>query len=90
MMYLGLGILGFVLLLLFDICSLCEKGLVKYFFGIGGFSLIIVSSISLARISSDITVLFPLRVVALIFAVLSVLLLIYSVFIEVGKNTYQY
>ena len=90
MIYLGLGILGFVMLLLFDICSLCEKSIIKYFFGISGFSLIFVSSVFLVRINSDVIFSYTLRVVALSLALIFLFLLIYSVFIEVGKKTYQY
>lgn len=90
MIYLGLGICGFILLLLFDICSLTEKSVIKYFFGVSGFGLIIVSSAFLLRINSSITFSFSLRVFSLTIAILSLLLLIYSLFIEVGKKTYQY
>ncbi len=90
MIYLGLGICGFILLLLFDICSLTEKSVIKYFFGVSGFGLIIISSGFLLRINSDITFSFSFRVFSLTIAILSLLLLIYSVFIEVGKATYQY
>ncbi len=90
MIYLGLGVLGFVMLLLFDICSLFEKSIVKYFFGVSGFSIIIISTVLIVRINSDITFSFSFRIISLTIAILALLLLIYSVFIEVGKNTYQY
>jgi len=90
MIYLGLGVFGFILLLLFDICSLTEKSIIKYFFAISGFGLIIISSAFLLRLNSDITFSFSIRIFSLTIAILSLLLLIYSVFIEVGKNTYQY
>ena len=90
MVYLGLGILGFTLLLVFDICSLCEKSVIKYFFGFGGFGLIVISSIFLLTIQSQVTFSYSFRIVSLVIASLSLFLLIYSVFIEVGKNTYQY
>ncbi len=90
MVYLGLGVFGFILLLLFDFTSLAEKNVVKYFFGIGGFGVIVLSSIFLLKYNSNIW--FPLsyRIISLILAILSFLLLIYSVFIEVGENTYKY
>ena len=90
MVYLISGVFGFVLLLLFDICSLCKKSIIKYFFGIGGFSLIVGSTIFLAKTTSNASFSFSFRIFALIFAILSLLLLIYSVFIEVVKKTYQY
>ncbi len=90
MIYFGLGIVGFGLLLIFDIFSLNEKSVVKYLFAILGFGLIIGSTILLLTLKSNIQ--FPsfLRIVSLIGAVFFLALLIYSVFIEVGKNTYQY
>lgn len=90
MIYLGLGILGFIMLFLFDICSLCEKSVIKYFFGFSGFSLIVISSIFLVQLNSNIIFSYSLRIVSLSLAILFLLLLIYSVFIEVGKATYQY
>ncbi len=90
MNFIGLGILGFILLLLFDVCSLCKKSVFKYFFGVAGFGLIIVSSIFLLQINSNTTFSFAFRMVSLALSSLSLLLLIYSVFIEVGKNTYKY
>ena len=50
--YLVLGIIGFILLLIFDFFSLNEKSLVKYLFGIAGFGLIIGSSILLLTLNS--------------------------------------
>lgn len=90
MVYLLLGVLGFIFLLVFDICSLCEKSVIKYFFGISGFLLIVFSSGFLLTINANITFSFSFRIISLGIAILSLLLLIYSVFIEVGKNTYQY
>lgn len=90
MIYLGLGIIGFILLLLFDICSLCEKSIIKYFFGISGFGLIIISSIFLLNITSSVSFSYFSRIISLAIASFSLCLLVYSVFIEVGKNTYQY
>ena len=90
MIYLGIGIIGFLMLLLFDICSLGKKSLMKYFFGVSGFLLIAVSSIFLVFTKSDASFPLSLRIISLVLAVLSFILLIYSVFIEVGKNTYEY
>ncbi len=90
MIYLGLGILGFIMLLVFDICSLCEKSIVKYFFGVSGFSLIVISSVFLMRMNNGIVFPFSFRLLSLSLSILFLLLLIYSIFIEVGKNTYQF
>ena len=84
MIYLGLGIIGFILLLLFDICSLCEKSIIKYFFGISGFGLIIISSIFLLNITSSVSFSYFSRIISLAIASFSLCLLVYSVFIEVG------
>ena len=89
-MYLIFGILGFALLLMFDICSLCDKNYLKYFFGISGFLLIFISSILIVIESSSILEINSLvRVISLVLALISLVLLIYSVFIEVGKKTYE-
>ena len=90
MMYLIIGILGFVLLLMFDICSLCKKNYLKYFFGISGFLLILISSILIIiEFSSILQINGFVRAIALVLALLSLLLLVYSVFIEVGRKTYK-
>ena len=90
MIYLGTGIIGFLMLLLFDICSLSKKSLMKYFFGVSGFLLIAGSSVLLVFTKSNVSFPLSLRLISLVLAVLSIGLLIYSVFIEVGKNTYEY
>ena len=90
MIYLGLGILGFVMLLVFDICSLSEKSICKYFFGVSGFLLILFSSVFLVQMNSNIFFPVPFRLIALSLSILSLILLVYSVFIEVGKNTYRF
>ena len=90
MIYLGIGVFGFVLLLMFDICSLCNKNYLKYFFGIFGFLLIFGSSILiLVDFSSMLEIDRSLRAISLVFAIASLALLVYSVFIEVGKKTYE-
>ncbi len=90
MTYLVLGIFGFILLLIFDIFSLNEKSLLKYVFGVAGFSLIIGSSVLLLTLNGTIEFSSYFRFTSLVVAIIFLLLLIYSVFIEVGKNTYQY
>lgn len=90
MIYLAFGIVGFVLLLLFDISSLLKKNYLKYIFGISGFLLIFGSSIMIVIDSSHFLKIDLLyRTISLVFALISLWLLIYSVFIEVGKKTYQ-
>ncbi len=90
MMYIGIGVAGFILLLLFDVCSLCKKSVIKYFFGLSGFSLIAGSSIFLIQLESYASFSYSVRIIALVIAIISLLLLVYSVFIEVGRKTYEY
>ncbi|MCK5761677.1 MAG: DUF1295 domain-containing protein [Candidatus Izimaplasma sp.] len=90
MIYLGLGILGFMLLLLFDICSLFKRNIIKYFFAFSGFALIITSSFFIIQLNSQISFSYWVRIISLVISSLFLCLLIYSVFIEVGRNTYQY
>ncbi len=90
MIYLGIGILGFVLLLFFDLCSLCNKNYLKYFFGILGFLLISLSTLLIVvDFSSYLEINSLFRAISLVLAVISLILLIYSVFIEVGHKTYK-
>lgn len=89
-MYLVAGIMGFALLLMFDITSLFKMNYLKYLFGISGFMLILICTLMIVIDSSfflQINLLY--RAVSLFFAIISLALLIYSVFIEVGKKTYQ-
>lgn len=89
MILLGIGILGFGLLLLFDISSLANKNLLKYFFGITGFLSIFVSSILIvAKFSYIFEIDLAYRLISLVLGIIFLVLLIYSVFIEVGKKTY--
>lgn len=89
-LYLIIGIFGFVLLLIFDILSLRKKKYLKYLFGISGFLLIFVSSIMIVVYHSSILEIDSIfRIISLFLALISLTLLIYSVFIEVGKKTYQ-
>ena len=89
-LYLIIGILGFASLLMFDVLSLCNKKYFKYIFGISGFLLIFVSSIMIiVNYSHFLEIDSVFRFIALFFAMASLVLLIYSVFIEVGKKTYQ-
>ena len=90
MLYLGIGIIGFVFLLMFDISSLCKKNHLKYVLGISGFLLILGSTVMIiVDFSHFLQIDGIYRVISLIIAILSLILLIYSVFIEVGKSTYE-
>lgn len=90
MLYTMLGVLGFVSFLAFDILSIKHHVLGKYVFLLAGIGLIGYSSIHI--ILYDQTMLIPntLRYIALSFSVVFLVLLVYSVFIEVGLNTYEF
>lgn len=89
-LYLFIGAIGFVLLLVFDIFSLHQKNYWKYLFGISGFLMIFLSSILIVmHYSYFLEIKNVYRFMSLIFSLAFLILLIYSVFIEVGKNTYQ-
>lgn len=89
-LYLVIGVFGFALLLVFDILSMHKKNYLKYLFGISGFSLIVLSSILIViNHSYFLNISSSFRLFSLIIAITSFLLLIYSVFIEVGRKTYE-
>lgn len=91
MILLILGIFGFVLLLLFDICSLAKKRYLKYFFAFSGFILIFGSSIAIiTTFSNFFEIALSFRIISLILSLFFLSLLIYSVVIEVGTKTYAF
>jgi len=61
----------------------------KYFFAFLGLGLIVFSTIELMGIKSDFFINSTFRLLSLLFAIVFMALLIYSVFIEVGGNTYK-
>jgi protein-S-isoprenylcysteine O-methyltransferase Ste14 len=83
-----MGALGFGFLLLFDLFSMNSKSYIKYVFCIGGFLLIAINSIFIILNFSEMTFSIWVRIIGGIFSVTFLILLIYSVFIEVGKKTY--
>ena len=89
-LYLMIGLVGFALLLVFDLLSLHNKNYSKYFFGISGFLMILVSSILIiVNYSHFLRIDSIYRFLGLFLAIVSLGLLVYSVFIEVGRKTYQ-
>ncbi len=89
-LYLTIGIMGFALLLMFDVLSLGKRNYVKYIFGISGCLMILISSIMIVlNYSHFLEIDKMFRIVALLIALASLILLIYSVFIEVGRKTYK-
>ena len=88
-LYLITGVIGFILLLIFDVLSLSKKNILKYVFGISGFFMIFGSSVLIIKnYSYFLQIDNSYRFISLFFALASFILLIYSVFIEVGKKTY--
>jgi len=89
MIYIIIGIIGFVSFLVFDFMSLKQRAVLKYAFIIVGTGLILWSTVELVQ--SPIQYALPIvpRIIALILAVIFFALLIYSVFIEVGIKTYK-
>ncbi len=88
MLYLWAGILGFVFLLLFDLCLLYKKYFLKYFFGLSGMILILGSTALILTLKSGVNIYFPLRIFFGVLMVLFSLLLLYSVFVEIGIEAY--
>ncbi len=89
MLYTIIGIFGFVSLLAFDFMSLKNRVFGKYFFAFLGLGLIVYSTFELIQLESDFIINAFLRNTSLLFAIVFMALLIYSVFIEVGGNTYK-
>lgn len=89
MLYILIGVFGFICLLVFDLLSLRNQVFFKYFFAFLGLGLIVYSTISLVNYNGDLIINSFVRGLSLLFAVFFMALLIYSVFIEVGGNTYE-
>jgi len=85
-----IGIFGFIFLLLFDLCLLLKKSTLKYIFGISGLFLIFGSTVSILSLSSELNIYLPLRIFFGVLMLLFLILLIYSVFLEVGIESYSY
>ncbi len=89
MLFIVIGVFGFISLLLFDLMSLNKQVFFKYFFALFGLSLIVYSTIELIALKENLLISNSFRIISLLFAVFFMALLIYSVFIEVGGNTYK-
>lgn len=89
MLYIAIGVVGFICFLMFDLLSMHNKVIAKYVFVLFGCGLIVFSTIGIIRYSSVIPVFSITRIIALVLAIFFSLLLVYSVFIEVGLNTYK-
>jgi len=88
MLYILIGTLGFVGFLLFDILSLNEHRILKYGAILLGISILVWSTISVMQLHATMEVPLIVRYISFVLAVGFFILLIYSVFIEVGLKTY--
>ncbi|ERJ11990.1 methyltransferase [Haloplasma contractile] len=84
MIYVLIGIFSFVLMFLFDVFTLYDRPYLKRFFGIIGLSLFIYSTIQVIVHSDRINLPLEVQLVAGILCLLSLLLLVFSLFIEVS------
>lgn len=89
MWYTMLGVLGFVSFLIFDILSMRKHVLGKYAFLLSGMFFIGYSSYLIIQTETTLMISPVIRLISLFLAVGFAMLLIYSVFIEVGLHTYQ-
>lgn len=90
MEFIFIGIFGFIAMFLFDIFSMREQMTLKYFFGFLGVAIITVSTILILKLEEDLNFSNSVRISNFFMLIISFVLLIYSVFIEVGfKTTYS-
>lgn len=87
MVYIFIGVLGFVSLLLFDIYSLMNKNILKYFFGILGVALIIGATGLILYENIELKFSTVVIISNFLFLILFSGVLVYSLFIEVGLMT---
>jgi len=89
-MWILLGVIGFIFMFVFDILSMKQKVVLKYVFGIFGLVLLIFSIVQISFTKSSLNVSMSLLIIGYVLFALSMSLLIYSVFYEVGfKQTYK-
>lgn len=89
MLYIILGVCAFIGFITFDLASLHEHVVLKYVSGVVGVGILIYSTVMIVR-SGDVFVFGDvLSAISYLFALVFLSLLIYSVFIEVGSNTYE-
>jgi len=84
-----IGVLGFISMVTFDLTSMKNHVVMKYFFGLLGLVLVTYSTFKIIELGPDISVNIYTKYLGLVLAIVFFVLLIYSVFIEVGGNTYQ-
>ncbi len=89
MLYIALGSLSFVFLFLFDVYTVRKDGIKKKIFGALGLGLLIYSATMTTVSSTRLVFSTPVRIIAAIGWLLSMLLLVYSLFLELPfVNTY--
>lgn len=86
MMYIGFGILGFVLLFVADYCGLRNRCAYKNIAALSGTFLIFISSIVILTLGYNYELGMSYRLIGLVLGVTFLLLTIYSIVIEVSKN----
>lgn len=89
MIYVILGALGFVFLMLFDYSSMKNHITRKYVFGLLGIGLLTSNTLFIILEPTTISFSYVEKYSSLVLAIIFLALLIYSVFIEVGSNTYE-
>lgn len=85
-----LGVLGFICFFIFDLFSMHNRKILKYVFMFCGLSMLGIGSVLIAGGEPSFSLHVSFRIVFAILTILFLFLLVYSVVIEVGKNTYQY
>lgn len=90
MLYITLGVIGFLAFIGFDLASLHDKCICKYLFGASGLTLIMGSTVIIIITGETTELHQAINIISYILSLVFLALLIYSVFVEVGKNTYEY
>lgn len=86
MILIGLGVLGFVLLFVADYCGLRDKCVYKNLSAFSGTFLIIILSVVILTQGYNYELPLSIRMISFAFTLLFLLMMIYSIVIEVSKN----
>lgn len=90
MEYIFIGLFGFIAMFLFDMFSMKSYITLKYLFGFSGIAIITVCTTLIILTEGDYSFSNSVKVGNFLFLVINSLLLVYSVFLEVGlKTTYS-
>ncbi len=90
MIYITIGAFAFIAFVGFDLASLHDKCKCKYLFGLSGLILLGYSTFEIISINETVEINNTINMVSYIISLIFLALLVYSVFVEVGKNTYEY